>query len=374
MKNSLILSLIWVLMLNCSVSAETLKILNWSDYIDEDFLAEFAASRNIEIDYQTYEDLSEFDFKFFIETNEYDIVFPPIDGFHKMVERGSLSKIKKSLLSNYKNLDSERLKQLESYDPGNSYSLPYLWGTTGIGINVDKVTEILGTDNFPRSWALLFTPEYAEKLQECGVSWLDNEIEMLQASLNFQGKNPKSESRADFRLAEKHLSTVAKTVKTFTSEEYIEPFRDGDLCAVIGYSGDVFQAIWEAEELENGQNLEYFIPNEGSSVWIDIVTMTSTANQKLAYDFLNALMDPEIIAGITNYVWYANSVPKSNPFIDEEITADESIYPNTNVMKSLYGAPVYKESILRSMQRRWVKVKCSAGQECLVPIDAIPGK
>ncbi len=364
--------IISMLMLGQLAGAATLRVLNWSDYIDEAFLIQFSQQFNVEVDYVTYEDVDQFDFQFFLSETQFDVVFPPIDSLATMIDRGLTTPLNKTWLPNLKQIDPAQMKRIATYDPGNQFALPYLWGTTGLGINVDKVKTVLGVDDVPPSWALIFDPQYAQKLQACGISWLDSEIEMLPLSLNYIGQNPQSTSRTDFRTAEAHLSQVSPFVRSFTSETYMEPFREGQLCIVVGYSGDIYQAIFEAEESNNGQNLEYVIPKEGTFVWFDPVVITSKENNRMAHEFVNALMDPKNIAGITNYVWYANAVPASLPFIDDDIKEDPSIYPDKETADKLFGYPVYEDGTLRTMTRRWTIVKCAAGQECLVPLEAIP--
>lgn len=361
----LCLSLTWA-------HAETLNILNWSDYIDEDVLNAVAAKNNVDLNYVTYEDIDEFEFKFFVEENDFDIVFPPIDDIQTMQERGLIAPLNRNLLPNYRNISQTQLDSLAEYDPENRYALPYLWGTTGLGINVDLVKQVLNVDVIPNTWGLIFDQEYAEKLSSCGISWLDSEIEMLPLSLNYIGLSPRSTSRSDFRKVEEHLSLVSPHVTSFNSEAYLEEFEQGKLCAVVGYSGDIYQAIWNGEEAGNGLNLEYRIPREGAFIWVDPIVITAKANQRLAHAFLNDIFAPENMAAITNYVWYANAVPASNNLIDDEIRSDPSIYPDETTLRKLFSYPVYESSTLRTMTRRWTKIKCAAGQECLVPIEAAP--
>lgn len=365
---SKIITLFLIGMLSAA-NAETLRVLNWSDYIDESFLEQFATQNGITIDYVTYEDVDQFDFQFFLEDQSFDVVFPPIDSLSKMIEREMVIPLNTDRLPNIGNIDPRFFELLNAYDPGNQYSLPYLWGTTGIGINRAAVAKALGVDEVPNSWSLVFDPAIAEKLSSCGISWLDSEIEMLPLALNYLGLDAQTTSRSDFRRAESELSPLASYVSTFTSEDYVQPFANGQLCVTVGYSGDIFQAIDEAAE---GLELEYIIPKEGAFVWFDIVTITKTADVALAHKFVNALMAPETIAGITNYVWYANAIPASMPMIDEEIRTDPAIYPSEEVSEKLFGYPLYEDSVLRTMKRRWVKVKCAGGQECLVPIESIP--
>ncbi|NVJ11596.1 extracellular solute-binding protein, partial [Myxococcus sp. AM001] len=117
----------------------------------------------------------------------YDIVVPSNHFLGKQIKAGAFQKLDRSLLPNWENLDKNLLKALDPSDPGNQYSIPYMWGTIGIGYNVDKVKAALGADAPVNSWDLVFKPENIAKLKDCGVSFLDSPTEILPAALNYLG-------------------------------------------------------------------------------------------------------------------------------------------------------------------------------------------
>ncbi|MCX4029759.1 extracellular solute-binding protein [Endozoicomonas sp. SM1973] len=357
--------------------AKTFRILNWTAYIDKSVLEDFGKKHNVDIKYDTFDDLDGFRQKFLVKSKEdaYDIIFPPVDYVPALIERKVLYKLDKSLLSNLDKLSNTSMADLKKYDSTNEYILPYLWGTVGLGINVDKVKKALKQENIPSSWKLAFDPVLAGKLSSCGISYLDSEVEIFPLVLNYLGKSGQSMERSDIVSASKYLRELAPKIKYFDSEEYIERLKDGEICIAIGYSGDIFQAISDAEEEKKGYELKYIIPEEGSTRWIDAIAIPSNSNNpKIAHAFLNYLMVPEVIAKISNFVWYANNIPSSTSLIEEEIVNDKSIYPSTDVESRLFSIPKYELRFQRSMVRYWTRVKCAQGVvECRAPVSGLPG-
>ncbi|MEO1422978.1 MAG: extracellular solute-binding protein, partial [Pseudomonadota bacterium] len=238
------------------------------------------------------------------------------------------------------------------------HAVIYMWGTTGIGYNVEKVTELLGEDAPTDSWALVFDPANAEKLASCGLSMLDAPTEMLPAAMNYLGLDPRSTDRADFEQAAELLASVRPHVRYFHSSQYINDLANGDVCVSIGWSGDVFQAMARAEEAENGVEVAYVIPNEGALQWFDMMAIPADApNPDLAHEFINFVMDAQITADITNYVWYANGNAASMPLVDEEIKSDPGIFPTDEAKEGLWGAAVYNARTDRIVNRLWTQVK-----------------
>ncbi|MDE1461294.1 extracellular solute-binding protein [Spartinivicinus poritis] len=357
--------------------AKTFRILNWVAYIDESVLKDFGDKYNVDVIYDTFDDIDGFRQKFLVKNPEgaYDIIFPPVDYIPALIERNILYKLNNKLLPNIKNLSKTALSDLKKYDSANSYVHPYLWGTVGLGINVQQVKKALNMDEVPQSWDLVFKPEYAEKLASCGISYLDSEIEIFPLALNYLGRHGDSKKRTDIVYASKYLRKLASTITYFDSESYLDRLQEGKVCVAIGYSGDIFQAISQAQEAQQGVELQYIIPEEGTSRWIDAVAIPSnTSNPELAHAFLNYLMEPEVIAKITNYVWYANNIPASTVLLDEAIVSDQAIYPTESVQAQLFSIPKYDLRLQRSMVRYWSRVKCAhSTEQCRAPISGLPG-
>ncbi|WP_057833287.1 extracellular solute-binding protein, partial [Colwellia sp. TT2012] len=263
----------------------------------------------------------------------------------------------KSLLSNYANLDPALLKRLEKNDPGNQHAVPYLWGTNGIGYNVDKVKEVLGVDKID-SWAVLFEPENMKKLASCGVSFMDSADEMLPAVLNYMGLDPNSTNPADYKKAEEKLLKVRPYVTYFHSSKYISDLANGNICVAAGFSGDVFQAKARAAEAGKGVNIAYAIPKEGGNLWFDVLAIPKdSTNVKEAHAFINYLLQPEVIAQVSDYVGYANPNPGADTLMEQSIRTDEAVYPPQAVLDRTFVNFELPPKVQRLMTRSWTKVK-----------------
>lgn len=332
------------------------RIYNWSDYIGPDTLENFTADTGIETVYDVFDSNDVLEAKVLSGQSGYDIVVPTTDYMARHIQAGAYQKIDKSKLSNYDNLDMELMERLENYDPGNEYGVPWQWGTTGIGYNVEKIEEILGDDAPIGSWEMIFEPEYASQLAECGITILDSANEVYPLVLQYLGLNPNSLSAADYNQATNKLMEIRPYVRYFHSSRYISDLANGEVCVSIGWSGDVFQAMWRAEEADNNVTVDYYIPREGAPMWADMMVIPADApNVEEAHAFMDYVLRPQVAAGITNYVWYGSPVEAAKPYIDEEILNNPGIYPEEGT--ELFSFEVLPNSVLRTMTRSWTRLK-----------------
>ena len=337
---------------------EVVNVYNWSDYIAEDTLDNFQEATGIRPVYDVFDSNEVLEAKLLSGSSGFDIVVPSNQFLGKQIKAGAFMPLDRSKLPNWENLDPTLLRALETNDPGNQYSVPYLWGTNGIGYNVDKVQEVLGDDAPLDSWALIFDPQYASKLASCGISMLDSADEMLPSALSYLGLDPNSTSADDLKKAEELLLAVRPHITYFHSSRYITDLANGDICVAAGYSGDVFQAAYRAEEAENGVNISYIISKEGTALWFDMMAIPKDApNADNAHAFINYIMRPDVIAPITDYVAYANPNKASDELVDPEIRNDPAIYPTDEVLERLYVNVPRPMSAQRLMTRTWSRIK-----------------
>lgn len=341
-----------------SSAEEVLRMYNWSDYIAEDTLANFQKETGIRVIYDVFDSNEILEAKLLSGRSGYDVVVPSNSFLAKQIQAGVFMKLDRSKLSNYDNLNSKLMTQLQSADPGNEHAVPYLWGTNGIGYNIDKVKEVLGEDVPVNSLELVFNPKYASKLAECGLTMLDSSDEMIPQALLYLGLDPNSHSAADYKKAGEVIAKVRPYITYFHSSRYITDLANGDVCVAYGFSGDVFQAAARADEVGNGVNINYVIPKEGANLWFDMLAVPADASNKAnAYTFINYLMRPDVIAEITNYVAYANGNKAAEKLVDEEILANVAIYPTQEVLDGLYIQGIRPLKAQRAMTRVWTKVK-----------------
>jgi len=348
------------LMLAASVAsaADSVKIYNWSSYIAPDTLKNFQQASGIVPTYDVFDSNETLDGKLMTGNSGYDVVFPSNHFMARQIQGGALKKLDKSQLPNWKNLNPVLLKALEVNDPGNQHGFPYLWGSTGIGYNIDKVKAVLG-DNAPvDSWDLIFKPEYIGKLKSCGVAVLDNGPELLPIALHYLGLPHHSQDPKDYEKAKDLLMKVRPYISYFHSSKYTGDLANGDVCVVVGFSGDVLQAKNRAEEAKNGVKVGYSIPKEGAPMWFDMVAMPADApDEKAGYAYMNYLLQPEVMANISNFVQYANGNQKADALVQPELKANPMIYPGEEVMDKLYALEAMPAKIDRIRTRIWTSIK-----------------
>lgn len=337
---------------------KVLHVYNWSDYIAEDTIANFQKETGIKVVYDVFDSNEVLEAKLLAGSTGFDIVVPSAAFLGRQIQAGIFQPLDRSRLPNYKNLDTELMKRLETVDPGNKYAIPYLWGSTGIGYNPAKVAKALGPDAPVDSWDLVFKPENMAKLKECGVAFLDAPSEIIPAALKYLGLDPNSKNPKDYAAAGKLLATVRPYITYFHSSQYINDLANGDICVAIGWSGDILQAADRAAEADAGVEVLYSIPKEGAALWFDMLAMPKDArNVDEAYLFLDYLMRPEVIAEISDYVAYANGNAASFELIDEEVRNDPGIYPTDEARPNLYTFEVLPPKVDRIITRTWTRVK-----------------
>ncbi len=347
-----------MLVASISQAAETVKIYNWSDDIAPDTTRDFQKETGIGFTYDVFDSNETLDGKLMTGKSGYDVVFPSNHFMARQIQGGALKKLDKSQLPNWKNLNPVLLKAVENNDPGNEHGFPYLWGSTGIGYNIDKVKAVLG-DNAPvDSWDLIFKPENMAKLKKCGVAILDNGPELLPAALNYLGLPHHSRKAEDYKKAEDLLMKVRPYVAYFHSSKYTADLANGDICVAVGFSGDILQAESRAKEAKNGVNIGYNIPKEGAAIWFDMVAMPADApNEHAGYAFMNYLLRPQIMASITNHVHYANGNAAADSLVDPAIKADTKVYPSPEMMGKLFALQAMPLNIDRIRTRVWNTIR-----------------
>lgn len=334
-----------------------LYIYNWSSYIAPDTLSNFEKKTGIKVVYDVFDSNEVLESKLMAGNTGFDLVVPTDSFLERQAQAGIFEPLDKSKLPNYKNLDSNLLKMLANHDAGNQYAIPYMWLTTGIGYNVDKVKKALGNDAPINSWDLVFKPENIKKLSSCGVAFLDAPSEIFPTVLHYLGKNPNSQNPDDYKQATEFMQSIRPYISYFHSSKFINDLANGDICVAIGWSGDIMQGIQAAVEAKNGVNVKYMIPKEGAIAYFDVFAMPKDAkNKEEAYEFLNYLMDPKVIADISNHVFYANAVPASKAYLNRDVKNNPAIYPSDDTMKKLFSLQVMPPKIDRIITRSWTKI------------------
>ncbi|APC18914.1 spermidine/putrescine ABC transporter substrate-binding protein PotF [Pseudomonas frederiksbergensis] len=339
-------------------AADSVSIANWSDYIAPDTLTNFTRQTGIKTTYDVIDSNETTEAKLMTGGSGYDVVSPSNHFLPRLIQAGAIQPLDKSKLPNWKNLDPQLMKTLEASDPGNRYAIPYMWVTVGIGYNVDKIKAIFGDTDVTQSWQMLFKPENIQKLKQCGVAFLDNPTQMVPITLNALGIDPHSEQPADLKRAEQALQAIRPSILYFHSSKYVSDLANGNICVAIGFSGDVLQAMATAKQAKNGVNLGYSIPREGSTVAVDMVAIPKGApDLDNAYAYLNYLLDPQVIANISNAVQYPNGNAASLPYIEPQLRNNPVAYPPQAVLDTLFPIKTMSPAGMRLSSRLWTQIK-----------------
>lgn len=340
--------------------ADEVRVYNWSDYIAPETLDKFTERTGIDVVYDVFDSNEVLDAALLSGRSGYDVVVPSTYYLTRQIKAGVYQELDHDLLPNLDNLDEALLDNLDVVDEGNRYSVPYMWGTNGIGYNADRVSAILGEDAPVDSWALLFDPAITGKLNAagCGLSMLDSGAEMLTPALAYLGLDPHSNKTADLRAAGDLIASVRDDMTYFHSSRYVADLANGDICVAAGYSGDVFQAADRAADAERDFTVAYTIPKEGAELWFDMMAIPADApHPENAHAFINFILDPQIAAEITEYVNYANPNAAADAYLPDDILNDRAIYPSDEVMENLYVVAEKPQEVQRVRTRIWNRVK-----------------
>ncbi|WP_340117763.1 polyamine ABC transporter substrate-binding protein [Pelagibius sp. 7325] len=336
---------------------KVVNVYNWSDYIDESILEDFEKETGIKVVYDVFDSNEVLETKLLAGGTGYDVVVPTGTFLARQIQAGAFQKLDKSKLPNLSNMWDVVEKRTAKYDPGNDYSVNYMWGTTGIGYNEEKILERM-PDAPVNSWRMLFDPEVVSKFADCGIHVLDAPTELIPAALNYIGEDPDSQDPEVIAKAEDALMAVRPYIQKFHSSEYINALANGDICLALGWSGDVLQARDRAAEANNNVTVHYVIPDEGALMWFDQMAIPGDApHPDNAHAFLNYIMQPEVMAKASNYVYYANGNKASQEFLNEDVIGDSAIYPNQAALDKLYTTSPYAPNVQRVVTRLWTKVK-----------------
>ena len=334
------------------------NVYNWSDYIDPQVLTDFTKDTGIRVQYDTFDANETLETKLLAGKSGYDVVVPTGYFLQRQITAGVFQKLDKSKLPNLKNVWPDIAAKLAFYDPGNQHAVNYMWGTTGIGYNVKKMHEILGTDATIDSWDVVFRPEQLAKFKSCGIHMLDSVDDIVPAALHYLGLNPDSTEQKDLDKAAELIARIRPSVRKFHSSEYINALATGEICFVVGWSGDIKQAQKRAAEAKNGIEIGYAIPKEGAQMFFDNLAIPRDAPHVAeAHAFIDYLLRPDVAARNTDLVQYANGNLASQPLIDKAVFGDKTVYPDAATMAKLYTISAHDQKTQRLLNRLWTRVK-----------------
>jgi putrescine transport system substrate-binding protein len=333
------------------------NIFSWTNYIDAKAIPAFEDATGIKVNYDLMDSNDVLEAKLLAGRSGYDVVMPSMNFFGKQVDAGLYQPIPKAKLRNYHNLDPVLMKRLERFDPGNVYGVAYMWGTNGIAFNVDKIRERM--PNAPTdSWRLLFDPTVVARFKDCGVTVLDDGDAVVESALIYLGRNPDTESADDLHAAIDVIRAIQPYVRYFHSTSYVDDLANGEICLALGYSGDVLQATHSARA---DVKIEYRLPKEGAEMWIDVMAIPKDApHAGNAAKWIDHILDPAVVAGISNAVWYANPNKASKPLLEPVVRDNPIVYPPEDVRARLVVVGPKSQRFVKMRNRAWTQAKAGA--------------
>ncbi len=338
---------------------KVLNVYNWSDYIADDTIANFEKETGIKVRYDVFDSNEILHAKLVAGKTGYDVVVPSSYWAKIQADGGLLRKLDKAQLPNLKNLDPVIQQQLAALDPGNQFLVNWLWGYTTVGINVEKVKAALGGMPMPENaWDLVFKPEYISKLKSCGVSFLDSPTDVIPAALHYLGKPAFSRNQGDYAGVGPLLKSVRSGVTLFSSSGYINDMASGSICVALGWSGDINIAKQRAIDGKTGQTIQALIPSTGGVLFFDTMAIPADApHPDNALKWINYILRPEVDAGLTNKVFYANPNKESKKLIKPEVANNPTIFISDADMKKMAVPEALTNDIRRTMTRLYTSFK-----------------
>ncbi len=334
-----------------------IRMLNWPDYIDPAMLAEFEKETRYRVIHEVFDSTDETKDLLLQGSSQYDVMVQAGFQMRLVLEGGkALQNLDRSRLPNAKYLDQAALRYTEVLDPGNAHSVPYMWGTVGIGVNEDMLKKVR-PELKANSLSLFLDPEIAADVSKCGMAMVDEPTDVVPSLVAYLGGNISNIGISDLEATDQALSKVAKYITVVSPQHFIDEFAKGKYCVAIGYSGDVFQARDAAKEAKVGK-ITYYVPNEGSQLWFDLLVIPRNAkNIDGAYRLVDFLLKPETAAANTNFVQYANPVVDSIKFIKPALLSDPGLYPSADILSRLAVLPPLTDNVEAEIQRIWAKLR-----------------
>lgn len=346
-----------------SADEKVVNVYSWADYIDPATLEGFTKETGIKVVYDTMDSNEVLETKLYAGHSGYDVVDPTGPNLKREIAAGVFQPLDKARIPNLKHGWDKVFQRLAFYDPGNQYAVNYMWGTTGIGYNVDMARKRLGEAPID-SWSIVFKPENLAKFADCGVSILDTPDELIPPALKYLGLDPDSKNPKDIAKAGELLKAIRPHVRTFSSSGYLSALSSGDLCLVVGWAGDVIQARNRAIEAHAKSpdsplvDIRYVVPKEGALIWVDGWAIPKDAQHvEEAHAFIDYVMRPEVAARNTEFISYATGNLAAQKFIKPEILKDPAIFPDEATMARLFTTTAPDAKIQKLWTRTWTNIK-----------------
>jgi spermidine/putrescine-binding protein len=299
-----------------------LSFYNWSDYMDPNLVEAFEAEYDVEVTQDFYPSNEELFARVDAGGAQYDVIVPSDYMVDIMIQENLLMALDFEVIPNAENLDEDFTSP--PYDPDLEFSVPYQWGTTGLGVNLDAIGDVEPT------WDLVFDPEVARGLGG-RISLLDDPRETMGAALYWLGYDPNTTNEDEIQEAAEVIAQAREWTAAFSSDQYSDLLLGGETVVAHGYSGNFLDNFGDDE------SYAYLIPEEGATIWTDnLAILADTSVPCTAHTFINFILDAENGAQLTNWTYYASPNAAASEFIEEDVLENPAIYPDEDVRENLY--------------------------------------
>ncbi len=334
-----------------------LYVYNWADFIGSDTLERFERETGIQVVYDTYDAEETMEARLLAGGSGYDVVSASNNFFAREIKAGVYQPLDRRRLPNWRNLDPRALDVQALSDPGNRHAVPYLHAVNGFAYNVDLIRERM-PDAPLDSLDMLFKPEVVKRFADCGVSFLDSPDDTLQLALAYLHLDPNSHRREDFEAAQRLLLAVRPYIRTFDSTEYMNGLANRELCIAMSWSGDYANIMARAREAGVPVHLAFTVPKEGANLTFSSLLIPADAPHPAeAHEFLNFILRPDVIASISNEIYYGNDNRAADPLVNPAIRNDPAIYPTDAIRARLYPTTEMDIDTQRLRTRIWTRIK-----------------
>ena len=322
------------------LAGTTLKVYNWGEYIDEDVIGMFEEETGIKVIYDTFETNEDMYTKIKSSgTNNYDVCIPSDYMIKKMIDEDMLEKIDFNNVPNYSYIDKKYTKQ--TFDPNDEYSVPYMWGTVGIAVNKEMVSEPID------SWQVLWDPKYKKQ-----ILGLDSERDAVGLTLKALGYSLNSTDPAQLEEAKQKLIEQKPNILAYVGDQVKDKMLNGEAAMALLWSGDGITLKYSDDRFD------YVLPKEGTNFWIDsIVILKGTQNKAGAEAFINFLCRPDIGLKNAEYIGYCTPNTETFAQLDDELKNDKSAYPDEEYLsKCEIFENLADDEIMQTYSKIWLDV------------------
>jgi putrescine transport system substrate-binding protein len=353
-----VLLMVLAMLAGPTLAAErVVRIYAWAEYVGPETLKKFEAESGIKVQYDTFDSADMLETKLLTGGSGYDVVFPGIAMLDRLIQAKALQPTEMRRMPNLADFDPQLMSQLRTVDPGNYFAVPYTWGTTGLAFNRQAIDERIANPPL-NSLDLLFKPEYASQLKDCGISLIDAPQEVISIAMHYLGKPPFSKSPENLRAVQGLFATLRPSVRDISTGTQSSALANGELCLALTYNGDAVQAKSQVMATNKPFSIEYSVPQEGTLTWVDTLAIPVDApHPQEAKAFIAFITRPESMAELTSSFFFANANLAAVALLESSITADPAIYPPENVRNTLFGEQPLPLRALRERTRAWANFR-----------------